>query len=106
MSCDAAQQMSTRIVDFANHPVSVALLRRRRTLRQFASWPECGFLHAERREYVLLSELIQRHSGEVLDQFAEHDVIDIAVSKPRAGLCDRSQLIDSLQRLGLAVAIV
>ena len=79
----AAQQIGTRVMDFADHPVPVVLLCRRGTLGKFTARPKAGFGHAQRLEDMPAGKLIERHAGNVLDQLAEDDVVHVAIREAR-----------------------
>ena len=90
----------------AHHPTAVALLRRGRAGGQCAGRTKHAVVHAQRHEDVVPSELSQRHLRKMCYQFAEHDVIHVAVSETCSRLGSGNKLIDALQRLGSPVLII
>src|SRR5207302_1129795 len=63
-------------------------------------------LHAERSKDVLLDKHIESLPAQLVNQFAENDVVDIAVDEAGAWLRPRREQVDPLQGFVLPVAII
>jgi hypothetical protein len=99
MACDAAHASGGRVVHDAPQ------LRARQALGRRDAWNQSGrrskarVEHAQRRQDALPDVAVQRHSRHTLHELAQHDEVDVAVERPRAGLCHGGVCADAPQGL-------
>ncbi len=107
VSGDPTKLRCAGIVDFALHPMAIALLRGRGTLPQRIRWQVAGFLHSQRLEQMLLREFVHILAADLANDLGQNDVIHVRVDESCARIGRRGQRANVVDRpLGSFVILV